>query len=163
MLDFVKASNNLEISHFLNSRIYFFVLGRRVVSRFMPPRILCGLGLLTFSSFFLNSCSTDGELIDLLVENNLALSVDNSTDDCSTLIFYYDRNLNQELDKTEEIVFQTNTCSDDERRFYFFFRDAPIFQCSKGGIEVVTFYDMNDNQVYEQEEPIVEVQYFCFP
>jgi len=159
-MDFSKISHFLNL---INSRIYFFVLGRRVVSRFMPPRNLCGLGLLTFSSFFLNSCSTDGELIDLLVENNLALSVDNSTDDCSTLIFYYDRNLNQELDNTEEIVFQTNTCSDDERRFYFFFRDAPIFQCSKGGIEVVTFYDLNNNQVYEQEEPIVEVQYFCFP
>lgn len=95
---------------------------------------------------------TNGEISIFLVEDS----------SCLTITFYYDNNFNSILDDGDEEIVSFERCSINPERFYFF-QDAPNYECSNGGIQVILFLDLNNDQEYQTSEPIIDIQTFCYP
>jgi hypothetical protein len=115
--------------------------------------------------FIIFGCSTDLPDIegDLNKPNgDLSISITESSNDCLIFTFYYDNNFNSILDDEDEQIFSLEKCSSNPERFYFF-QDAPNYACSNGGIQVFLFLDLNNDQVYQESEPIIDIQTFCYP
>ena len=113
----------------------------------------------------ISGCSTD--LSDIEGDSNkrngeLSISITESSNECLIFTFYYDNNFNSILDDEDEEIFSLEKCSINPARFYFF-QDAPNYECSNGGIQVFLFLDLNNDQVYQESEPIIDIQTFCYP
>lgn len=120
--------------------------------------------ILIFFCIILIGCST--EIPEEVLESNrtgeLRLEIDQYSLNCTTLTFFYDNNYNNIFDAEDEEIISYDTCSESPKSYYFF-QDAPNYECPNGGIQIILFLDLNSDRVYQTSEPVISIQSFCFP
>ncbi|NVJ64671.1 MAG: hypothetical protein HWD84_10650 [Flavobacteriaceae bacterium] len=115
------------------------------------------------------SCNKDyndfnNNLLNYLSENNLNISIENSSNNCNLLIFYKDSNLNGNFDEDiDQKIYEFYNC-DEIYTIKYFFENAQDFNCPEGngGLIIHTYLDINFNNTYDEGDALINSQIFCF-